>query len=56
MANVYMLSDHVYDSIITLVTEMIDFYEETDFDTRREYLGRIAELNEILDELQGATR
>lgn len=56
MANVYMLSDHVYDNIVTLVTEMIDFYEETDFDTRREYLGRIAELNEILDELQGATR
>lgn len=56
MANVYMLSDHVYDNIITLVTEMIDFYQETDFESRREYLGRIVELNEILDELQGAAR
>lgn len=52
----YELSDKVYDNIVGLVSEMIDFYEETDFDTRREYLGRIAELNEILDELQGATR
>jgi hypothetical protein len=33
---------------------MIDILEVGDFETRREYLGRLAELNEILDELQKA--
>lgn len=48
------MTDHVYDGLVMLVTETIDLVQPNDFATRREYLGRVAELNEMLDELRGA--
>ena len=47
------ISDTVYDNIVGLVTDTLDLLEPSDFENRREYLGRIVELNEMLDELQG---
>lgn len=48
------MTDLVYDNLVVAITEMIDLLEVGDFETRREYLGRIAELNEVLDELRSA--
>ena len=56
MANVYMISDQVYDNLVGLVIDTLDLLEPSDFENRREYLGRIVELNEMLDELQGRAR
>lgn len=50
------LSDHVYDEIVGLVNDALDTIDVEDFESRREYLGRIVELNEILDELLGVAR
>lgn len=54
--NVYYLSNHVYDGLVGLVSDALDTIDPEDFPTRREFLGRLAELNEILDELQGVIR
>lgn len=48
------MTDPVYDGLVQLVSKSIDLVDEKTFSTRREYLGRIAELNEILDALQSA--
>ena len=48
------MTDPVYDGLVQLVSESIDLVDEKTFSTRREYLGRIAELNEMLDALQSA--
>lgn len=48
------MTDYVYDGFVQLVSESIDLVDEKTFSTRREYLGRIAELNEMLDALQSA--
>ena len=54
--NVYLISDHVYDSMVGLVLDTLDKIDEENFESRREYLGYIVELNMILDELQGVMR
>ena len=54
--NVYLISDHVYDSMVGLVLDTLDKIDEENFESRREYLGYIVELNMILDELQGVLR
>lgn len=48
------MSPEVFHNIIALVTEELNNLEEEQFDTRREFLGYIAEMSEILDAMKEA--
>ena len=49
---VVKMTPKVYDNILGLVTDILDTIDEENFDTRREYLGYVAELSEIFDVMQ----
>lgn len=50
----YPLADIVFDNLVSLVCNEVERVAEDDFGTRREYLGYVAELSEMLEELRKA--
>lgn len=48
------MTPEVFDNILGIVSDILDTIDEENFDTRREYLGYVAELSEILDTMQEA--
>lgn len=48
------MTPEVFDSIVGVVTDILDTIDEQNFETRHDYLGYIAELNEILDTMRRA--
>lgn len=46
------INPEVFDNIVILVTDRLNNCAETEFASRREYLGYVAELSEILDSMQ----
>lgn len=48
------MTPEVFDSIVGVVTDILDTIDEQNFDTRRDYLGYVAELSEILDTMRKA--
>ena len=48
------MTPEVFDNIVGLVSDILDTIDEENFDTRRDYLGYVAELSEILDTMQEA--
>lgn len=48
------MTPEVFDNIVGVVTDILDTIDEQNFETRHDYLGYIAELNEILDTMRRA--
>ena len=46
------LTNDVYDGLVLLVTDTLNGLDRKNFASRREFLGRAAELSEMLDQLQ----
>lgn len=45
------IPDYVLDNIVILTSRTLENLNPNDFDSRREYLGYVAELSEILEVL-----
>lgn len=48
------MTPDVFDNIVGLVSDILDKIDAENFDSRREYLGYVAELSEILDTMRSA--